>query len=169
MRRWWAGTGWTDEKELAFQEGWALRILTCPRKRCRRMRTCFWPRQEGCPGLTTYPFSEAETAERVRLVRAVLKNRLYEVDAGIVPTGEERAAEAERVREMRERALKRVSAWLKAGERPEAIFQRVAGRERESGLPAGNDKDQIVQCSVAKYPPTFLMKSHTSPVDLPLV
>lgn len=114
MQSEWDGTGYSEEKEQAFQDCWALRILTCPRAACRRARRCRREaRPERCPGLERYPFSEQESHERVRMVRAMIKRRLEEIEAGRRPSAAAEAASAAADKRRRALALENARRMLK--------------------------------------------------------
>ena len=129
----WAALWWSEEKERAKEEKWALRVLTCVRKSCRRRRRCKreWPVDPRCPGYAAFPDTKEEDDQYCALLRRMLKRSVAEGDADPVAADIAKAARDRREEERRALAFKRVSAWLKAGEKPEEIFRRVAGREPE--------------------------------------
>jgi hypothetical protein len=67
---------WSEEKEQAFCDKWALRIITCPRKECLRKRLC--SRLNKCPSLLVHPFTNEEQEERITFMHAVIKQTLVE-------------------------------------------------------------------------------------------
>jgi hypothetical protein len=70
---------WSEEKEQAFCDKWALRIISCPRRECRRRRLC--SRSKSCPSLLVYPFTNEEQQERITFMHAVIKQALVEAES----------------------------------------------------------------------------------------
>ncbi len=78
MQELWAGTHrWSDEREQAYLDARAVRLLTCPVKGCRRMRDC---QRRACR--TPYPASESEGRELLAAFHHMLKSALAEREAG---------------------------------------------------------------------------------------
>src|SRR4051794_19995320 len=69
-----------EARDQAFSEDWARRILQCVKTACRRRKECMSPRT--CPMLNVYPVSQEDLGFRLRSVRAALKRRLDEIEAG---------------------------------------------------------------------------------------
>jgi hypothetical protein len=77
----WDGTSyWSETQEQALRDREALRVLTCPKRRCRRQRACALGAIEGkrCPGLVTVPEPEGEDGRLLRWIYHELKLSLAE-------------------------------------------------------------------------------------------
>jgi hypothetical protein len=82
MSELWDGLdSWSEEHEQAFVDRWALRILTCPKRRCRRQRLCAMDQKgqrAACPGYRTVPDPEDEAHRLLRLTRHALIRSIAE-------------------------------------------------------------------------------------------
>lgn len=110
----WAGSGWSEEKEQAFQDLWAIRILTCPKTACRRGKRCT-DRQmpSSCPGIAAHPFPATEDGNLLRLLRFALLRRLAEIEAGEEATRTICAAREAAAERRQALAWERARAWVK--------------------------------------------------------
>lgn len=79
----WAGADWSEAREQAFVDAWAVRIRDCPRPRCRRAGSCLgWRAGSDCVGMLRHPMPHAEGEGRWKLVKAVLARMGVEIRAG---------------------------------------------------------------------------------------
>jgi hypothetical protein len=71
----WKDSRWSEEQELGVQYRAAIRILTCPKRVCARMRACKEKNQpSNCPGFARAgPDPAAESRDRLAAFRAILK------------------------------------------------------------------------------------------------
>ena len=72
----------SEEQAQAQADKWAIRIMTCPRRACRRMRECkaAWPSKQKCPGLVANPMTEEERQLDKALLYFMLKRSVAEDD-----------------------------------------------------------------------------------------
>lgn len=103
----WRRAGWSEEQEQAHAEAWALRILTCPRRACRRHRTCTAGLRGRCPALEAHPIPKDTQESLLLLVRLQLERRRAELAAGEAIAAAAAAAwrEASREADARRHAL----------------------------------------------------------------
>jgi hypothetical protein len=81
----WAGCpAWSEEKEQAEKDIWALRVLTCPLKACRRAERCTRSMRVGrsCPGLAAHPHTREHARARTAVLRFHLQQALQKAEAG---------------------------------------------------------------------------------------
>ena len=118
MEDFWEEAGWSEGKEQTLLDLWALQILTCPHRICRRARRCERSVSKGeCRGVIAHPLS-AEQAEYLRRdFRRELERVIAEKDRGEPPPAGDKERREEGYREDRRRralAFVRVGAALKA-------------------------------------------------------
>ncbi len=70
---------WEDDLEQAREDGWALRVLDCPRPQCRRQRRCT---EAVCPGLSKHPIPARLGEALLPALRRKIKERLEAIRAG---------------------------------------------------------------------------------------
>ena len=69
-----------DALEHRYQIDWALRVLICRKRGCRRSKAC--RTQQTCPGLAVIPIPKAIEGMRLRRVRRLLEERYNAIEAG---------------------------------------------------------------------------------------
>jgi hypothetical protein len=129
MKDEWAGMRWSEEQERVRVELRALRVLTCPRRACRRHRKCGRKSEPSrpCLGDARFPVTEEEYEDYKAMIMRWLKRDVAEYDAD--PEAAE-IVQAERLQREAEReaaAMERIYARLMAGETPEEIFEGLDG------------------------------------------
>jgi hypothetical protein len=107
----WKDSRWSEEQELGVRYRVAIRILTCPKRVCARMRACKGKdRPSKCPVLASAgPDPAAESRDRLAAFRAILKRSVDIYDSD----GEE-AYQAD------------VENWKAADERRETLAWQMA-------------------------------------------
>jgi hypothetical protein len=79
---WHCYSHWSEEQEQAEADKRAIRIMTCRRRACRRMRDCkaASPSKQDCPGLVANPMTEGERQLDKALLYFMLKRSVAEDD-----------------------------------------------------------------------------------------
>jgi len=107
----WAGADWSEGREQAFRDAWAVRIRDCPLPRCRRAGHCVGLRAEtGCLGMARHPIPKEESEARRVLAVKLLDRRRAEIRAGGPPP--DRTEEAAADRRRGKLAAARAKRWL---------------------------------------------------------
>jgi len=114
---------WSEVQERARLERAALRVLTCPRRVCRRHRTCRRAAGRPCPGDARFPTTKAEFEAFKAMVYRCLKRDVAEYDADPAAAAIAQAARRERREQREAEAMKRVGTRLRAGEKAEGILE----------------------------------------------
>jgi hypothetical protein len=108
---------WSEEKAQAEMDIFALRILTCPLKACRRSEACTRSLRldRPCPGLVAHPYPPELERARTVVLRFEIKRAIRMAEAG--------EEESRAVREAREAAHRR--RWALAMERARAKVREM--------------------------------------------
>ncbi len=112
----WSGCpAWSEEKAQAEEDIFALRILTCPLKACRRSEACTRSLRldRPCPGLVAHPYPPELERARIVALRFQITRAIQMAEAGEEESKPEREAREAAHRRRRALAMERARAKVR--------------------------------------------------------